>query len=96
MQRFCSALRLLGMPNATLFEITILAGGVQRTLLAQTEREAALMGESVLRRFDGKPVLIGFWIDAPDQYALNRLGTYLSGVLTEMMTTGRVVAQSDF
>ena len=54
------------------------------------------MGESVLRCFDGKPVLIGFWIDAPDRCALNRLGTYLSAVLTEMMTTGKVVAQSDF
>ena len=80
------------MPNAIPFEITILAGGVQRTLLAQTEREAVLMGESVLRPFQGKPVLIGFWIDAPDRCALNRLGKYLSGVLTETMGSGEVVA----
>ncbi|GJD44006.1 hypothetical protein AFCDBAGC_1868 [Methylobacterium cerastii] len=50
------------------------------------------MGETVLRRFGGKPVLIGFWIDAPDRCALNRLGRYLSGVLTEMMSTGKVRA----
>ena len=83
------------MPNATPFEITILNGGVKRTLLAQTEREAALMSERVLRRYQGKPVLIGFWIDAPDRSALNRLGKYLSGVLTEMMGTDKVVARSD-
>ncbi|RYF09539.1 MAG: hypothetical protein EOO40_06730 [Deltaproteobacteria bacterium] len=80
------------MPNATPFEITILAGGVQRTLLARTEREAALMGESVLRRFEGKATLIGFWIDAPDRAALKRLGAYLGNVLSEMTGTGEVVA----
>ncbi|MCJ2042543.1 hypothetical protein MKK55_26870 [Methylobacterium sp. J-059] len=76
----------------TPYEITILAAGIQRTLFAQTEREAALMGESVLRRFEGKLGLIGFWIDAPDKGALKRLGAYLSSVLTEMMGTGEVVA----
>jgi hypothetical protein len=80
------------MPSVTPYEITILAAGVQRTLFARTEREAALMGESVLRRFEGKPGLIGFWIDAPDRGALKRLGAYLSSVLAEMMGTGEAVA----
>lgn len=47
------------MPNTTPFEITILAGGVQRTLFAGTELEAVLMGEGILRRFEDKPCLIG-------------------------------------
>ncbi|MCJ2108113.1 hypothetical protein MKK70_22605 [Methylobacterium sp. E-041] len=50
------------------------------------------MGESVLRRFEGKLGLISFWIDALDKGALKRLGAYLSSVLTEMMGTGEVVA----
>ena len=79
------------MPSTTPYEITILAAGTQRTLFARTEREAALMAESVLRRFDGKPALIGFWIDAPDRGALKRLGAYLGGVLTEMTGTGEVL-----
>ena len=80
------------MPSVMPYEITILAAGVQRTLMAETEREAALMAESVLRRFEGKAALIGFWIDAPDRGALKRLGAYLASVLTEIMGTGELVA----
>ena len=50
------------------------------------------MAESVLRRFDGKLALIGFWIDAPDKRALERLGDYLGSVLAEITSTGEVPA----
>ncbi|MCJ2010771.1 hypothetical protein [Methylobacterium sp. J-092] len=74
------------------YEITIFAAGIRRTLFAQTEREVALMAESILRRFEGKPALIGFWVDAPDRGALKHLGAYLGDVLAELMGTGEVVA----
>lgn len=77
------------------YEITILAAGVQRTLIAETEREVALMAESILRRFEGKTALVGFWIDAPDRGALKRLGTYLGSVLAEITGTAKMVAAVD-
>lgn len=77
------------------YEITILAAGVQRTLIAETEGEAALIAEAIFRQFEGKAALIGFWIDASDRGALKRLGAYLTGVLAEITGTGELVVSSD-
>jgi hypothetical protein len=66
------------------FRITLCIRGDRRVLLARSEREAALMAESVIRRHDDPPGGVGYIIDAPDARASERISAYLADVAREM------------
>ncbi|WP_456684707.1 hypothetical protein [Bradyrhizobium sp. P5_C11_2] len=64
--------------------ITFYIRGDRRVLLARSEREAALMAESVIRRYDDPPGRVGFIIDASDAQASARIAAYLDDAAQEM------------
>jgi len=66
------------------FRITLCIRGDRRVLIAQSEREAALMAESVIRRHDDSPGGVGYIIDAPTSRASERISAYLADVAREM------------
>ncbi|WP_336492573.1 hypothetical protein [Methylobacterium nigriterrae] len=66
------------------YQVTIAAGRGPRTVSAPTEREAALMAESVLRQYEGEALGIGFWIDCADAAAGRRIAAYLADLALEL------------
>lgn len=66
------------------FRVTLCIRGDRRVLLAPSEREAALMAESVIRRYDDPSGGVGFIIDTPNERASVRISAYLADVAREM------------
>lgn len=66
------------------FRITLCIRGDRRTLYAPSEREAALMAESAIRRYDASSGGVGFIIDAPNTRASVRISAYVADVAREM------------
>ena len=56
----------------------------RRVLRASTEREAALMAESVLRRYEGKAMTVGFSVEGPNPGGTRRIAFYLTDVALEL------------
>lgn len=66
------------------FRITIFKGDDRRVLRAKSEREAALMAESVIRQIDDGASCAGFIVEASDTEAGKRIAAYLADVALEM------------
>ena len=66
------------------FRVTLVTRDERRVLEARSEREIALMGESVLRRYDGQPWAVGFYVDGGDRRAARRIALYLNDVTLEL------------
>ena len=63
---------------------TIRARGHMRTVTSPSEREAALMAESILRQFTGNVMSVGYWVDCSDTGAMQRIAHYLDGLAAEL------------
>ncbi|MGE7157332.1 hypothetical protein ACQKJ1_26850 [Methylorubrum rhodesianum] len=53
-------------------------------MTASTEREAALMAESVLRRYERQTLTVGFSVDCADREAGSRIAFYLTDLALEL------------
>ncbi|CAO4191975.1 hypothetical protein [Methylorubrum extorquens] len=71
------------MPE-TLFRVTLETRDGRRALTAPTEREAALMGESVMRLYEGQPLTVGFSVECADREARSRVAFYLTDLALEL------------
>lgn len=71
------------------FRISIVNGDDRRVLRAKSEREAALMAESVIRRIDNLAGCAGFIIETADNQAIVRISAYLADVAVEMTAASR-------
>ena len=69
---------------ASFCRITIRAHGHMHTVTAPSEREAALMAESILRQFAGDVMSVGYWVDCSDTGAMRRIAHYLDDLATEL------------
>jgi hypothetical protein len=69
---------------ASFCRITIRAHGHLRTVTSQSEREAALMAESILRQFTGNVMSVGYWVDCSDTGAIQRIAHYLDDLTAEL------------
>lgn len=66
------------------FRVTLETRDGRRILSAATEREAALMAESVLRRYEGESFTVGFCVDCADREASHRIAFYLTDLALEL------------
>lgn len=66
------------------YRITVFHGDDRRVLRAKSEREAALMAESVIRRYEDLPGGAGFIVETSDAEASKRIAAYLADVALEM------------
>ncbi|KQP62288.1 hypothetical protein [Methylobacterium sp. Leaf112] len=66
------------------FRVTLVTRDERRVLEARSEREIALMGESVLHRYEGQPWAVGFYVDGWDRRAVRRIALYLNDVTLEL------------
>lgn len=66
------------------FEVTLNTRDGQRILTAPAEREAALMAESVMRRYEGETLRVGFAVACPDPDARQRIAFYLTDLALEL------------
>lgn len=64
--------------------VTLETRNGRRVLVVTSEREAALMAESVLRRFEGRSITIGFCVDCADREASRRIALYLTNLALEL------------
>lgn len=70
--------------SKTLFRVTLETRDGCRALTASTEREAALMAESVLRRYERQTLTVGFSVDCADREAGSRIAFYLTDLALEL------------
>jgi hypothetical protein len=68
----------------TQVRVTLETRNGRRVLVATSEREAALMAESVLRRFEGQSITVGFCVDCADREASRRIALYLTDLAREL------------
>ena len=68
----------------TVYRVTIVAPDAVRTVSAATEREVALMAESVLRQHEGETLAVGFWVDCNDAEVGRRIAAYLTDLAFEL------------
>jgi hypothetical protein len=66
------------------FRVTLETRDGRRVLTAATEREAALMAESVLRRYAGEPLKVGFCVECTEREASRRIAFYLTDLVLEL------------
>lgn len=66
------------------FEVTLNTRDGRRVLTASAEREAALMAESVMRRYEGETLRVGFVVACPDPDARRRIACYLTDLALEL------------
>ncbi|MGH1573989.1 hypothetical protein ACRAWG_29240 [Methylobacterium sp. P31] len=66
------------------FRVTLETRDGRRVLTAAAEREAALMAESVLRRYEGESLTVGFSVDCKDREASRRIAFYLTDLALEL------------
>jgi hypothetical protein len=66
------------------FRVTLQTPDGRRILTARSEREVALMAESVLRRYESWPRTVGFYVDCGDRGAGRRIALYLTDVTLEL------------
>ena len=66
------------------FRVTLETRDGRRVLTAAAEREAALMAESILRRYEGESLTVGFCIDCADREASRRIAFYLTDLALEL------------
>ncbi len=66
------------------YEVTLATREGVRVLTAQAEREVALMAESVLRRYEGETLAIGFTVVCPEPGARQRIVSYLRDLMLEL------------
>ena len=71
------------MPQ-TFFRVTLETQDGRRVLHAPAEREAALMAESVMRRYEGETLRVGFSIDCADREASHRIAFYLTDLALDL------------
>ncbi|MEG9504387.1 MAG: hypothetical protein MIN69_21455 [Methylorubrum extorquens] len=71
------------MPE-TLFQVTLETRDGRRALTASTERDAALMAETVLRRYEGQTLTVGFSVECADCEAGTRVAFYLTDLALEL------------
>ena len=71
------------MPQ-THFQVTLETRDGRRVLNALAEREAALMAESVMRRYEGETLTVGFSINCADREASRRIAFYLTDLALEL------------
>ena len=64
--------------------VTVVAGEGRRELTAGSEREIALMAESVLRRLAGESLAVRVRIEGASVGAQERLAAYLADVALEL------------
>ncbi|MGY2052711.1 hypothetical protein [Methylobacterium sp. JK268] len=72
------------MTAAFRYEVTLATREGLRVLTAQAEREVALMAESVLRRYEGETLAIGFTVACSEPGARRRIAAYLKGLTLEL------------
>ena len=70
--------------RAPLYRVTVATRENRRTVSASSEREVALMAESVLRQHEGKALKVTFWIDSADTEGRRRVAAYLTDVALEL------------
>lgn len=68
----------------TLFRATLQTRDGQRALAAATDREAALMAESMMRHYEGQTLTVGFSVDCADREARSRAAFYLTDLALEL------------
>ncbi|KAB1072450.1 hypothetical protein [Methylobacterium planeticum] len=68
----------------TAYRVTIAIRDAVRTVSAATEREVALMAESVLRQHQGETLAVGFWVDCADAEVGRRIAAYLTDLALEL------------
>ncbi|MGH1571311.1 hypothetical protein ACRAWG_12220 [Methylobacterium sp. P31] len=66
------------------FRVTLETRDGRRVLSAPEEREAALMAESVMRRYEGETLTVGFSVDCADREASHRIAFYLTDLALEL------------
>ncbi|MBB2961433.1 hypothetical protein [Methylobacterium sp. R2-1] len=71
--------------SETLFRVTLETRDGRRALTAPTEREAALMAESVMRRYERESLTVGFSVDCADREAGRRVAFYLTDLALELV-----------
>lgn len=71
------------MPE-TLFRVTLETRDGRRALTASSEREVALMAESVLRRYERQTLTVGFSVECADREAGSRIAFYLTDLALEL------------
>ena len=75
------------MMNAQTYRVTLETRDGRRVLTAMAEREAALMAESVLRRYAGQTLTVGFSVACTDPEARRRIAYYLTDVALDPYTS---------
>lgn len=70
--------------SAARYEVTLNTRDGRRVLTAWAEREAALMAESVMRRYEGETLGVGFVVACPDPEARRRIAFYLTDLALEL------------
>jgi hypothetical protein len=70
--------------TAARYEVTLSTRDGQRVLTASGEREAALMAESVMRRYEGETLCVGFIVACTDPEARRRIACYLTDLALEL------------
>ncbi|CAO4137891.1 hypothetical protein [Methylorubrum extorquens] len=71
------------MPEAQ-FQVTLETRDGRRVFTAPVEREAALMAESVMRRYEGQTLTVGFSVNCADREASHRIAFYLTDLALEL------------
>lgn len=66
------------------YEVTLATREGLRVLTARAEREVALMAESVLRRYEGETLAIGFTVACREPGARRRIASYLRDLMLEL------------
>jgi hypothetical protein len=72
------------MLNDRCFCVTLETCHGRQVLRTSTEREVALMAESVLRRYEGKAMTVGFSVEGPNPGGTRRIAFYLTDVALEL------------
>ncbi|WP_019903580.1 hypothetical protein [Methylobacterium sp. 77] len=72
------------MTYETPHRVTLETRDGRRVLDAPSEREVALMAESVMRRYEGSSLTLGFCVDCADAGARERIAFYLTDLAMEL------------
>ncbi|GEP05308.1 hypothetical protein [Methylobacterium oxalidis] len=70
--------------TATSYRVTLSIREAERTVSAATEREVALMAESILRQHEHQRLAVGFRVDCADPAARHRIAAYLADLALEL------------
>jgi hypothetical protein len=66
------------------FRVTLETRDGRRVLTAGSERKAALKAESVMRRYEGASLSVGFCVDCADAGARRRIAFYLTDLALKL------------